>query len=145
MKVLRLRTLVSCECVPLLEVRCASALLKEPTCLPWNAARIPGEDGPGDFIGFARFSSEQIMSDTKLSYMASKNEKHKTKHKKDPKSNKRNVPITSSNTFPQFLAMYSRQNDKLTVPLILRKGIGGIVGYVKFIKPLRSLRFSVNN
>ena len=55
---------------------------------------------------------------------------------------KTQIQSSSQNpTFPQFLVMSSTQSGKTTAslsPLLLRKGIKGIAGEVKSVKPLRS-------
>ncbi|XP_021368101.1 uncharacterized protein LOC110459918 [Mizuhopecten yessoensis] len=64
-----------------------------------------------------------------------------TKIRNDDPSSKTTQNATQNTQFPQFLVMTSTQSGKTTAalsPLLLRKGIQGIAGDVKSVKPLGS-------
>ncbi|XP_021369976.1 uncharacterized protein LOC110461031 [Mizuhopecten yessoensis] len=64
-----------------------------------------------------------------------------TKNRNDDFSSKTTQNATQNTQFPQFLVMTSTQSGKTTAalsPLLLRKGIQGIAGDVKSVKPLGS-------
>ncbi|XP_033758340.1 uncharacterized protein LOC117340682 [Pecten maximus] len=81
-----------------------------------------------------------VQSPTESKQTTNQTNKTKPNHQTTTQT-KPNSQTKPNQTFPQFLVMSSTQSDKTTAslsPLLLRKGIQGIAGDVKSVKPLGS-------